>query len=155
MLAWLMIGLAIVLLGQLVALSLKVPVASDAFLPKAGAAVFSLIFLAPLIWFLLAALTTLIARAFRGVGGWRDGRLATFWANLVSAPVQAISIVGAEQANAIGPEAATVVGHVGPLFFAWALAQCIAEAFGFTRTWAVFIVLGTVVLALVALPIYM
>ena len=153
MLAWLMIGLVIVLLGQLVALSAEIPADSEAFLPRAGAAVFSLIFLAPLIWFALAALATLVAKAFRGQGSWRDGRLAVFWANLVSAPVQAISIVGAQHAEALGAEAAAVISHIGPLFFAWALAQCIAECFAFTRTWAVFLVLGAVVLALVALPV--
>ena len=116
MLAWLMIGLAIVLLGQLVALSAQVPVGSEAFLPRAGAAVFSLIFLAPLVWYALAAMATLVARAFRGDGSWRDGRLAVFWANLVAAPVQAISIVGAELAEGMGAIASTVVSAYRPAF---------------------------------------
>ncbi|MFK7945333.1 MAG: YIP1 family protein [Paracoccaceae bacterium] len=154
LLAWLMIGLLILLVGRLVALSSTVPSESPDFLPQAGAAVFGLIFLAPLLWYLLAAFTTLAAWLFRGRGGWRDGRLAVFWATLVSAPILAISEVGAGQAAGFGKPVATAVAQIGPVFFAWALAQCLTEAFGFTRAWVVFAVIALLVLALVAVPLY-
>jgi hypothetical protein len=42
-----------------------------------------------------------------------------------------------------------LVSQVGPVFFAWALAQCYAEAFGFARAWAVFAVIAALVLLIV------
>jgi hypothetical protein len=92
-----------------------------------------------------------VARAFGGRGGWRDGRAAFFWAALVSAPVVALAAL-APLAMADAPRAAmALVTQAGPVFFAWALAQCYAEAFGFRRAWAVFAVIAALVLALFGL----
>lgn len=155
LLAYLMIGLAIILVGRLIQLAQLNPVGSEAFLPQAGAAVFGQIFVAPLFCYGLAALGTGFARLFRGAGGWREGRLAFFWAILVSSPVVVLSDIASRPAATVDPVLGTLIGQVGPVFFAWALAQCFAGAFGFTRTWAVFLTIAVLVLALLVLPIYM
>lgn len=101
-------------------------------------------------YYLLAALGTVIARLFGGRGSWTDGRAAFFWASLVSAPVvvlsglAAVAAVGAPRAVAVG------IAEAGPVFYAWAVAQCYAEAFGFRRGWVVFAVIAALVLAVVA-----
>jgi uncharacterized membrane protein YhaH (DUF805 family) len=48
---------------------------------------FGTIFLAPAIFFALAGLSHLIAKAFGGVGDWRDARIALFWALLAISPL--------------------------------------------------------------------
>ena len=109
----------------------------------------SLLFFVPLVYYLLAALGTALAKAFRGRGSWRDGRAAFFWAALVSAPVVALSNLAALALD--GAPRALVAGmaQIGPVFFAWALAQCFAEAFGFARSWVVFAAIGVIVLLIV------
>lgn len=155
LIGWLMVAMLIILIGNLVALSGRVPTTHPDFTPEAGAALMALIFIAPLLWYAMAVVVTLGARLFGGRGGWQDGRIALFWATLVSAPLLAMSEVGSALAMDTSAEAGTVIGQVGPVFFGWALAQCITEVFGFSRTWAVFLVIGALVLALVALPLYM
>lgn len=155
LLAYLMIGLVLILTGRLIQLAQSYPVGSDAFLPQAGAAVFGQIFIAPLFCYGLAAFGTLVARLFRGAGGWRDGRLGFFWAILVAAPIIVLSDIASTPAGSVNPALGTLVGQVGPVFFAWALGQCFAEAFGFTRTWVVFAAIALLVLVLLVLPIYM
>lgn len=109
---------------------------------------FTIGFLA-LFFYALAALGTLVARGFGGTGGWRDGRAAFFWAALVAAPVVALTgLAPVALAGAPGGLVALVV-QIGPVFFAWALARCYAEAFGFRRGWLVFAVIAGLALLLV------
>ena len=155
LLAYLMIGLVVILMGRLIALAGRVPPESEAFLPQAGAAVFSQLFVAPLFCYALAGIGALVAKLLKGQGSWQDGRMAFFWAILVSSPIIVISDIGAiSAAAAIAPEVGPVFSQIGPVFFAWALSQCFAEAFGFTRPWAVFLTIAALVLVLLIAPIY-
>ncbi|MGV6850008.1 MAG: YIP1 family protein [Marinibacterium sp.] len=52
-----------------------------------GGALMGWLFLAPLLFYLIAALSHLAARAFGGKGTWFGARLALFWALLASAPM--------------------------------------------------------------------
>ncbi len=54
---------------------------------RIGGALLALLFLAPLILYLVAALTHLIAKVIGGQGSWFGARLALFWAILAAAPL--------------------------------------------------------------------
>lgn len=111
----------------------------------------SLLFFVPLAYYLLAAVGTVIARACGGTGGWREGRTAFFWAALVSAPPMMLSwLAGLSVAGA--PASVTFfVGQAGAIFFAWALAQCFAEAFGFGRPgWVLVVVVAPIAFGMLA-----
>ena len=101
--------------------------------------IYSMLFLLPLFYYAMAALGSAVARACGGQAGWREGRAAFFWAVLVAAPVQVLSAIVPLMLAGVPPEVSTVTAQVGGVFFAWALAQCFAEAFGFARTWVVFV----------------
>ena len=101
--------------------------------------IYSMLFLLPLFYYGMAAVGSAVARACGGQGGWRDGRAAFFWAVLVAAPIQVLSAILPLFLAGVPPEVSTVTAQVGGVFFAWALAQCFAEAFGFARTWLVFV----------------
>ncbi len=108
-----------------------------------------MLFFVPIAYFLLAALGTALAKARR-----RAGRLARRTRRLLlggaclgarrasSRSLAALALADAPRALAVG------VAQIGPVFFAWALAQCYAEAFGFRRAWAVFAVIGGIVLVI-------
>lgn len=108
----------------------------------------SLMFLMPIFLYALAALGTLLARAFRGVGSWQDGRAAFFWAVLVSAPVVFLGSMVQLFVPNLPAMAFAALGQVGAVVLAWALAQTFAETFRFRRTWAVFAVICALVLLL-------
>lgn len=115
--------------------------------PRVVEQVVSLMFFLPLAYYGLAAVATMIARALGGQGGWFQGRAAFFWAALVSAPIVVLTGLAA---LAAGPGAgAAILRQAASFFFAWALANCFAEAFGFTSTMRVLAVI--VVIALVPL----
>ena len=147
------IGAASVLLaGRVLGLAAG-PAAGDTDLPgQVAAHATALLFFVPLAYYAMAAFGTLLARAFRGVGGWREGRAAFFWAALVSSPVIVLSGLAPMAMAGAPPQAVALVSQVGPVFFAWALAQCYAEAFGFARAWAVFAVIAALVLLIVGAP---
>ena len=105
----------------------------------------SLLFFLPLAYFGLAALGTWLARLAGGQGGWADGRAAFFWAALVSAPLILASALGQIAMAGAGPTVKAVIGQIGAVFFAWALANCFAETFGFASVWKVLaVIVGTV-----------
>lgn len=149
LLAYAMLAAAILLAGRIAALTIAAGAAVADVLPQVSAQVASLMFFVPLLYYGLAALGTALAKAFGGRGGWRDGRAAFFWAALVSAPVMVLSGLAALALGAAPGVLAVAVVQLGPVFFAWALAQCFAEAFGFARSWAVFASIGVVVLLIV------
>jgi hypothetical protein len=105
----------------------------------------------PLAYYAVSALGTLIARGFGGQGSWRDGRAAFFWAALVSAPVVVLSSLLPRMLSGIPFEVLTAIGQIGGVFFAWALAQCYAEAFGFRRAWLVFATICAMIFGLILL----
>lgn len=105
----------------------------------------------PLFYFAFAALVRLIAKAFGGNGTWRESRVAVFWSVLVSAPVMAASILLPLALITMPAPVLVLIAQFGGAFLAWALAQSIAETFGFTRTWLVFAVVCAPILTLFVL----
>lgn len=118
---------------------------------RLGAQATALLFFVPLLYYALAALGTWIARSFGGVGGWRDGRVAFFWGALVSAPVMVLSSLVPLTMPGAPDMVRALIAQAGPVFFAWALAQCYAEAFGFRRASMVLAVILVIALAVLAL----
>ena len=105
----------------------------------------SLLFFLPLVYYALAALGTLVARAFGGDGSWFRGRAAFFWAALVSAPV--ILLAGLAAIVVGSPSwGADAFREAAAIFFAWALACCYAEAFAFPSVLKVLGVIALIVL---------
>ena len=131
-------GILIVMAGRVVQIQLLYANAEDRA-DILQSMIYSMLFLMPLFYYAFAAIGSAIARACGGQGGWRDGRAAFFWAVLVAAPVQVLSAVLPLFLAGVPPEVSTVTAQIGGVFFAWALAQCFAEAFGFARTWLVFV----------------
>jgi hypothetical protein len=94
---------------------------------RLGAALLGWLFLAPLFFYALAALSHLAARALGGRGTWFGARLALFWSLLVSVPLWLLSGLtagffgpGPERALAGALLAAGFLGH-------WGLALAEAE----------------------------
>lgn len=54
---------------------------------RMGGALLGWIFIAPLMFYAMAAVSHLVAKAFRGRGTWFSSRLALFWALLVVSPL--------------------------------------------------------------------
>lgn len=54
---------------------------------RIGGALMALMFILPLVLYLLGALSHLVARLFGGQGDWFSARLALFWAMLAAAPL--------------------------------------------------------------------
>ena len=95
---------------------------------RVGAALLGWMFMAPLIFYALAALSHLLARLFGGQGSWFSARLALFWTMLVVSPLW---LFYGLVAGLIGPGAAqTATGLLllGAFVIHWGL--CLAEAEG-------------------------
>ncbi|MEL7153897.1 MAG: YIP1 family protein [Pseudomonadota bacterium] len=100
----------------------------------------SFLFFVPLAYYLMAVLGTALSKLFRGTGSWYEGRVAFFWAAFISAPVLLVTGILPMIATGLPHVVYVAIGQVGVFFFAWALAQTFAEAFSFTRTWLVLVV---------------
>lgn len=135
--AMIMLACVIVLLGRLVQVHLQYANPDDRLELSMQHTVTQLIFL-PLFYFGFAAIVRMIARLFGGEAGWRESRIAVFWAALVSSPIMVAALLFPVLLLNMPMLVRVVVGQLGGAFLAWALAQCIAEAFGFRRTWLVF-----------------
>lgn len=82
-----------------------------------GGALMGTVFLLPLILYLLAGLSHLVARAFGGKGDWYGARLALFWSLLASTPLM---LLNGLVAGFIGPgPALTSVGFLWFVVFLW------------------------------------
>ncbi len=117
-----------------------------------GGLVFGGVVVFGLIWPLTAYLGALVghglARAFGGQGTGRDSRAAMAWAALVSAPVILLaSLGGLLLEGALPAEIARAVRSLGLLALAYALSQCMAEAHGFSKGWAVLAVITLLLLS--------
>ena len=148
LLAYAIAAAAVMLAGRMLALAAMPGVDERDMAGSLAAHAAGFLIFVPLAWYGMAALGTLIARLAGGSGSWRDGRAAFFWAALVASPVMALSAVAQVRMTGAPLHLVVLVGQVGPVFFAWALAQCYAEAFGFRRSWAVFAVIAALVLAI-------
>jgi hypothetical protein len=121
----------------------------DQFAGRIGLEFISAIFFRTLAFYALAAVAGLIAWAGGGGGGWRDSRAALFWAALVAAPViLASTFLSLLLAGVPGPGGA-IASMLGAVAFAWVVAQCFAEAHGFTSAWRVLGALATLAAAFV------
>ena len=107
------------------------------FVGRVGLEFVSAIFFRTLAFYALAALAGAVARAAGGSGGWRDSRAALFWAALVAAPVILAATLLSLLLTGVPGQAGAIAGMLGAVAFAWAVAQCIAEAHGFTSAWRV------------------
>lgn len=99
---------------------------------RLGGALMAWLFIAPLLMYLLAALSHLLARAFGGAGRYVDARLALFWALLAAAPLW---LLNGLVAGFIGPgPELTIVGAIALAGFGtiWLLSLIEAERPGAT-----------------------
>jgi hypothetical protein len=128
--------------------------------PVAGvvsAHLFGYLFVAPLLFYGLAAVLHLVAGAFGGTAGFLGARTAVFWAAVLGGPIalglalmSAVSEVAAGGARLPWGEA---FGYVGFAFWLWLLAASLAEAEGFRKTYRVAAALA-IVFAGVALGVW-
>lgn len=88
-LAWVMIACLLFFVAQLPALSRQSHLAADGppFEALAGGAFLGTVLIAPLLFYGLAAISHLIARAFGGQGTWLEARLALFWGLMAATPL--------------------------------------------------------------------
>ena len=92
---------------------------------RMGVTLFSLVFMAPLLFYGVAAISHLAARAIGGKGGWFGARLALFWALLCTVPLMLLQGL---VAGMIGPgPAATAVGLAVALAFVWIWINMLIE----------------------------
>jgi hypothetical protein len=98
---------------------------------NAGIAFFSMLIVWPLMLYIIAALTHLLARLFRGQGTHYSARLALFWALLATTPVL---LLHGLTVGLIGPgSAANLVGGIWVIAFGWIWSQCLRVAEGETH----------------------
>jgi hypothetical protein len=94
-------------------------------LPRILARAFAVLATIPL-WYLLAALSRLVARALGGRGGWYGARIALFWA---LASIGPLMLLQGMVAGMIGPgPALSAVTMVVGLAFLWLWATLLHEA---------------------------
>lgn len=77
---------------------------------RMGVTLFALIFMMPLIFYAIAAVSHIVARGFGGKGTWYGARLALFWALLCAVPAM---LVHGLLAGLVGPGAVTSVVGAG------------------------------------------
>lgn len=86
-LAFLMAGCAMMFIGQLPRLARDAHLQSVGLDMLMGGALFAWLFVVPLAFYLIAAVSHLIAKALRGKGSFYGARLALFWALLAASPL--------------------------------------------------------------------
>ncbi|TMM54597.1 YIP1 family protein [Sulfitobacter sabulilitoris] len=86
-LAYLMAGCVVVFIAQLPRLAREAHLTGQELNMLLGATLMAWLFIAPLLLYLLAAITHVVARALRGQGSFYGARLALFWALLASSPL--------------------------------------------------------------------
>jgi len=158
LLAWVMLSGLIWFLGRVVVLKLG-PIAPtldpDYVVMRIGAEFVGSMFFRTLAFYGVAALAGATAMKAGGTGSWRESRAAMFWAALVAAPVMLAGTLLSVLLADAPAEVRLIARMIGALAFAWAAAQCIAEAHGFARVWlvlaAVFVAVGAFVTGLALL----
>jgi hypothetical protein len=129
-LAMLMAGCVLAFISQLPRLSREAHLTGEELNPMLGGALFAWLFIAPLMFYLIAALSHLVARLFKGNGDWFGARLALFWAFLAASPLM---LLNGLTAGFVGPGAAlTLVGFVWFVAFMviWLVSLKVAETDG-------------------------
>lgn len=129
-LAMLMAGCVLAFISQLPRLAREAHLTGEELNPMLGGALFAWLFIAPLMFYLIAALSHLVARLFKGKGDWFGARLALFWAFLAASPLM---LLNGLTAGFVGPGAAlTLVGFVWFVAFMaiWLVSLKVAETDG-------------------------
>ena len=89
---------------------------------RLGGALLGWVFMAPLVFYAIAALSHLVLRVFGGQASWYESRMALFWALLASSPIWLLNgLVG----GFVGPGIAmTIVGTLAMIVFLtfWSLS---------------------------------
>lgn len=85
--AYLMAGCVVVFIAQMPRLAREAHIAGDDLNMLLGASLMAWIFIAPLALYIIAALSHIIAKLFRGKGTFYGARLALFWALLAASPL--------------------------------------------------------------------
>lgn len=116
-LAMLMAGCVLAFLSQLPRLAREAHLSGEELNPMLGGALFAWLFIAPLMFYLIAALSHLVAKLFKGQGDWFGARLALFWAFLAASPLMLLNGLTAGFVGQ-GP-ALTLVGFVWFMAFLW------------------------------------
>lgn len=131
-LAWLMTGCFLMFIARLPVLSRRAYLNDEEFVALAAGAFTGAVFLAPLVFYALAALSHVVAGRFGGRGSWVSARLALFWTVLVLSPLM---LFQGMVAGFIGPGAALTLVAVlnGAVFLClWIVALRVAEGFAET-----------------------
>ena len=116
-LAYLMAGCLIVFIAQMPRLAREAHIAGEDLNMLMGASLMAWLFIAPLVLYLLAALSHLIAKIFKGKGTHYGARLALFWALLASSPLM---LLNGLVAGFIGPGLELqIVGLLWLVVFVW------------------------------------
>ena len=126
-LAMLMAGCVLAFISQLPRLAREAHLTGEELNPMLGGALFAWLFIAPLMFYLIAALSHLVARLFKGKGDWFGARLALFWAFLAASPLM---LLNGLTAGFVGPgPALTIVGFVWFVAFMviWLVSLKVAE----------------------------
>ena len=126
-LIYLMIGLVVVFVSRLPALQREAVLGQGEFTRDAIYAFFGLIMLAPLIFYLLAELGRLVARALGARATSFGGRLALFWAWLAASPAALLYGLGAGFAGPAEP-GTQVAGAIWLAALLWFWVQGLREA---------------------------
>ncbi|MCE0504635.1 YIP1 family protein [Roseivivax sp. GX 12232] len=126
-LALLMAACLLYFLSRLPALARQAHLAGEELNPLLGGALFGWIFIAPLVFYGLAALSHIVLRALGGRGSWYGARLALFWSLLAASPLVLLNgLVAGFIAE--GP-ALTLVGllWIGVFLWFWITGLKVAE----------------------------
>lgn len=116
-LAILMAGCAIVFIAQMPRLAREAHLTGQELNMLLGGALLGWLILAPLFFYILAALARVVARVFGGRGTWYGARLSLFWAVLSSSP---LLLLWGLVAGFIGPgPALDLVGLIWMAVFVW------------------------------------
>jgi len=116
-LAFLMAACVIVFVAQMPRLSREAHLTGQDLNMLLGGTLMAWVFIAPLMLYVLAAVTHLIARAVGGKGSWYGARLALFWSLLASTP---LILLHGLVAGFIGPgPALNAVGLIWFALFLW------------------------------------
>ncbi|MGD9865348.1 MAG: YIP1 family protein [Pseudodonghicola sp.] len=116
-LAIVMAGCVVVFIAQMPRLAREAHLTGQELNMMLGGSLLAWVIIAPLIFYLLAALSHLLARLLGGSGDWYGARLALFWALLASAPVL---LLHGLVAGFIGPgPARDAVGLIWLGLFLW------------------------------------
>jgi hypothetical protein len=128
-LAFLMAFCALVFIAQLPRLSREAHLTGGDLNMMMGGTLMAWIFIAPLLLYLVAALSHIVARLFGGQGSWYGARLALFWSLLASSP---LLLLHGLVAGFIGPgPSLQLVGAIWLAVWAWFWLMCLRRAEGF------------------------